>query len=368
MTGILKMEDNYLYAFSQLYKWFGPVRLRQLKAYFGSWSRAWRELNPCILKEFGWQKEAEDGEFWAKKRSVDPESYNWLKKANINFVSEEGEDYPVNLKGLPDPPAWLYFRGSFQPNDALALAVVGTRKMTSYGQRVVENLVPDLVRHGITIVSGLAFGVDSLAHEVALASGGRTLAVLASGVDQITPTTQTSLAEKIITLGRGAVISEFPLKTSPQPFHFPIRNRLISGLSLGVIIVEAAQKSGSLITAGCALEQGREVFCVPGSIFSPYSVGTHKLIQEGAKLVKNVEDILDELNLEITSSQVTAKNTLPETGEEATILNLLSGDPLLLDEIIRLSGLTTASVCASLTVLEMKGMVKNVGSNQFCRV
>jgi len=364
----LNPELPYYYAFSHLFEFIGPRRLRLLKARYGSLKESWERLTAEDLLHLGLGPEKQ-GLFWLKKRKVLLTSWAKLANLGIRFLSEEDPAFPYNLLPLDDRPAWLYVRGDLRPADSLSLAVVGSRKMTNYGRLVIDTLVPELVRYGVTIVSGLAFGVDSWAHQVALNSGGRTLAVLASGVDNITPRSQTPLAERLIRGGQGAILSEFPLGTSPQPFYFPIRNRLLSGLSLGVLVVEAAQKSGSLLTAGHALDQGREVFVVPGSVFSLQSEGANRLLKEGAKLVTRASDILEELEIFGRRRQEEAKQKWPLASEEEKALwSLLTREPLPLDEVIRQSGLSVSQVNAALTVMEMKGMVKSVAGTQFCRI
>ena len=239
---------------------------------------------------------------------------------------------------------------------------MGTRKYSSYGQQAVEYIVKDLVRNNLTIVSGLALGIDALAHQAALAAGGKTVAVLGSGLDKqnIYPSQNRYLVNKIMETG-GSVISEFPLGTPPLRYNFPQRNRLISGLSLGTLIIEAGEKSGALITAAYALEQNREVFAVPGSIHSLVSAGPNKLIKEGARVVTSASDIIETLNLTQATAYISAKKIMPEGENEKKIASLLSFEPIHIDELVRASGLDTAAANSTLVIMEMKGMIKNLG-------
>jgi DNA processing protein len=232
-----------------------------------------------------------------------------------------------------------------------------------YGRQVTEEIVTDLARNSITIVSGLARGIDSVAHKAALEAGGRTIAVFACGLDTVYPAENADLAKWIIR--NGAIVSEYPLGTRPRPDNFPRRNRIMSGLSLGVLVIEAGESSGAIITANMALEQNREVFAIPGSILSPVSKGTNHLIQEGAKLVGDYTDILEELNLMAVAQQIEMKELLPESDTEANLLKRLGAEPTHIDEICRLSGLPISTVSSTLAMMELKGMVKQVGAMNY---
>jgi len=344
----------------------GPVHFQQLLKYFGSAEGAWNATVSDFQQLQFSEKLIEN--FLRTRRNLDLRTtMEHLNKLDVRVLTISSPDYPLLLKKIYDPPSVLYMRGQIIKEDELAIAIVGSRRMTQYGKEVTENLVQNLVAHGLTIVSGLAFGVDVASHQAALDAGGRVLAVLASGVDIITPTSNTFLAERILKEDRGAIISEHPLGTQPLRHFFPVRNRLISGLSLGTVVVEAAEKSGTFHTARAALEQGREVFAVPGSIFSPLSMGTHNLIKTGAKLVNSVEDILEELNLEDRGQKIEAREIVPETPEEEKILKVLGNDELHVDAIIQKSGFPTATVTSTLTMMEMKGKVKSLG-NQVYRI
>jgi DNA processing protein len=344
----------------------GPVHFNQLLKYFGDVEMAWN-ASVSDLKTLNFSEKLIHNFLQTRKNLVLESIMKQLNKLGVKVLTISSSDYPPLLKQIYDPPPVLYVRGRIIKEDELAIAVVGSRRMTRYGQEVTENLVQNLVAHGLTIVSGLAFGVDIASHQAALDAGGRVIAVLASGVDIITPTSNTFLAERILKEGRGAIISEHPLGTTPLKHFFPVRNRIISGLALGTLVVEATEKSGTAHTARAALEQGREVFAVPGSIFSPLSIGTHNLIKSGAKLVNSVEDILEELQLEAKSSKLKAREVVPETPEEDKILKILGNDEVHVDQIIQKSKLPTAVVTSTLTMMEMKGKVRNLG-NQVYRV
>ncbi|MFC1979532.1 DNA-processing protein DprA [Chloroflexota bacterium] len=239
-------------------------------------------------------------------------------------------------------------------------ALVGTRRATAYGRQVTEEIVADLAQSKIAIVSGLAKGIDSIAHRVALESGGRSIAVLAGGLDTVYPSENTNLARSIIQ--QGALISEYPLGTRPKPDNFPRRNRIMSGLSLGVLVIEADETSGAMITARLALEQNREVFAIPGSILSPVSRGANHLIQEGAKLVRDYTDILEELNLMTVARQMELTEVIPSSDTETLLLKQLSTEPAHIDEVCRSSGLPISTVSSTLAMMELKGLVKQMGT------
>jgi DNA processing protein len=257
----------------------------------------------------------------------------------------------------------LYIRGKLLPKDDAYLAVVGTRKPTTYGRQVTEEIVADLVRSKITIVSGLARGIDSIAHRTTLDNSGKTIAVFASGLDIVYPADNAKLAQAI--MEHGALISEYPLGVRPKADNFPQRNRIMSGLSLGVLVIEAGERSGALITAHQAVEQNRDVFAIPGSFLSPNSKGTNHLIQEGAKLVCNCNDILEELNLTTVVQQLEIKEFLPASEEESKVLKQLTSEPSHIDEICRRSGLATPEVSSTLAMLELKGIAKQVGNMNY---
>jgi len=294
------------------------------------------------------------------------EDLSLAQKNGVKIITFSDSDYPSLLRHIHDPPPVLYVRGKVH-GDSLNIAIVGSRNPTSYGRTVTERLSGDLAQRGFTVVSGMARGIDAAAHIGALATEGKTVAVLGSGMGTIYPAENKSLFYRIAE--SGAVISEFPFLTPPEAHNFPVRNRIISGLSLGTVIVEATHRSGSLITARLAAEQGREVFAVPGSITSFKSMGTHRLIKQGAKLVEHVEDILEELNLDqpIPSIDTKEKPAIPLTPEEKKILNELSPYPIHIDKLVRNLSLSAAQVSSLLLQLELKGLVTQSPGKLFTR-
>jgi DNA processing protein len=290
-----------------------------------------------------------------------------MKESGINVYTIHDSEYPENLKNIYDPPPVLYVKGGIKEEDGLAIGIVGSRKATDYGLKAAERIAYRLAEVGITIVSGMALGIDSAAHRGALHAKGRTIAVCGCGLKYTYPVSNYNLGVEIA--GNGAMVSEYPFDTPANPYQFPARNRIISGMSLGVIIVEAGERSGSLITADYALEQGREVFAVPGNISSPNSIGTNALIKSGAKLVSSIEDILEELNLDVVfkdNNEAAAANNNEATEisiEESLVLKILKKKEAGKDEIAAVSGLPAGKVMAALTMLEIKGMIQQIGEN-----
>jgi DNA processing protein len=344
----------------------GPAKVQALLGYFGSLDRAWHATE-YQLHEIGFDNRAIQS-FLQVRSELNLEDY--LKKIedlHIQVLTWEDEDYPVSLREIPASPPVLFLRGQMEPVDQWSIAVVGTRRLSAYGRLMARDLVSGLAQNGITIVSGLARGIDGIAHKTALEQGGRTIAVLGCGIDKVYPPEHRELAHEIVN-GRGAILSDYPLGTDPDSKNFPARNRLISGLSLGVLVVEAGEKSGALITAKFAVEQDRDVFAVPGNINSPVSTGPNRLIQQGAKLVMRIEDILEELNLRMVAEKAAAQVVLPESPEEASLLTSLSSQPLHIDELGRLTGLPSSIVSSTLTLMELKGMVQQVGGMNYVRL
>jgi DNA processing protein len=359
-------EIAYWVAFSRIPR-IGSVRGGRLHAYFGSMKDAWL-AGPADLKASGLDQGTVTS-IVAERANIDPEAeMERLRKAGVQAYCWEDDEYPSLLKQVDDKPPVLYVRGDLTPEDEWAVAVVGTRRATPYGRQAAEHFSIDLARYGITVVSGLARGVDAVAHRSAMAAGGRTIAVLACGLDIVYPPEHTKLAVEITQ--HGALVSDYPLGTQPRAEFFPRRNRILSALSLGVLVVEGDEDSGSLITARNALDQNREVFAVPGSIYAPTHRGANKLIQKGeAKLVSRTEDILEELNLTMTtaSQQIELREVAPDDPMEARLLRVLSHQPSHIDEVQRASGLPIASVSSALALLELKGMVRQVGPMSFVR-
>jgi len=280
-------------------------------------------------------------------------------------------EYPAELEEIPDAPDVLYCRGTLQPADRLAVAVVGSRRCTSYGRQQTERLAAGLAKAGVTIVSGLARGIDGIAHRAAIEAGGRTLAVMATGLASVYPPEHADLADEVV--AHGAVLSEFPLDQAPVPGLFPQRNRIISGLSLGVVIVEAARRSGALHTARHAMEQGREVFAVPGRIDSPASEGCHDLLRDGVTLVRGVDDILDELGpvaQPVPTEQgddIHVPRELSLSDQEREVLGHVTVEPRHIDEVLRSSPIEPSRTLATVTVLEMKRLIQRLPGGYLVR-
>jgi len=286
-----------------------------------------------------------------------------LQQAGVQVVTWPDDAYPPNLRQAYNAPPVLYLRGSLETRDEWAVAVVGTRRASVYGKEAARMVCAGLAQAGVTVVSGMAQGIDTVAHRACLDAGGRTIAVLGCGVDVVYPAQNARLAGEIVE--RGALISEYALGTQPDSRNFPPRNRIISGLTLGTVVVEGDMGSGALITAGFALEQGRDVFAVPGNIFARASRGTNHLIQQGAKLVTQVGDVLEELNLTMVSEQAQARTVIPENKTEAVLLERLSAEPIHVDALGRAVDLPIAQVTSTLALMELKGMVRQVGGMSY---
>lgn len=339
----------------------GLIRFKVLVENFKSVREVWESsdkllkqiLDPAVFEKFN-----------KFRQSVDPEKVLAdIYRKDIKILTLLDKTYPEKLKEIFDPPPVLYIKGELKPEDNLALAVVGTRRITNYGREVTEILVRELASSGLTIVSGLARGVDSLAHKTALEVGSRTIAVLGCGVDIVYPAQNVLLAKEIVK--NGALVSEYPPGTQPIPGHFPARNRIISGLSLGTLVTEADEKSGSLITASQALEQNREVFAVPGPIYSQLSKGPSGLIKQGAKLVTTATDILEELNIEQKQKAEKVKQIIPDNIEEETIIKLLVDEPKHIDELLRESKFSSNKLNGLLVTMELKGKISCQGNGSY---
>jgi len=291
--------------------------------------------------------------------------FKYLKKHHINVIPVWDPGYPEILKKIYDPPSVLFIAGTINKQDDQSLAVVGTRDPSVYGRNVTEMITKELIRNGFTIISGLARGVDTMAHQTAIKNGGRTIAVLGSGMDILYPPENKRLANQISKAG--AVISEYPLGTIPDPGNFPRRNRIVSGLSLGVLVTEAGQKSGALLTAYEALEQNREVFAIPGQITSQNSLGTNRLIKEGAKLVQNADDILHELDSKIKVKKKDMEPPPDLNEKEKEIYGFLSTDPLHIDQLAIECNRSTSEVLAVLLTLELMGVVRQMSGKMFIK-
>jgi len=352
------MSDiRYWVGFSRI-PYIGAVRVKRLLAYFGDLAVAW-QADPASLRAAGLPKDALERLLYLRQRIDLDDELARIERVGARALTWESPDYPALLQNIDQPPPVLYVRGDLRPDDRWAVAVVGTRSPSAYGKDVAQRIAGGLASNGITVVSGLAYGIDGVAHRAALEAGGRSLAVLGSGVDQVYPERHRDLAAAIV--ASGALISDYAIGIKPEASNFPPRNRIISGLSLGTLVVEAGVKSGALITLQFALEQGRETFAVPGNVYNQVSAGTNAAIQRGeAKLVTRVEDILEELNLTMVAQQSEVREIVPESATEQALLACLSSEPLQLDELVRTAGLPTATVSSTLVMMELKGMVRRV--------
>jgi DNA processing protein len=354
-------EAAYWAAFANV-RHIGPARIARLLSRFQTLSDAWRAsqdslrlvLEPRALAELA-----------AARRVVEPERHlEELRRRGIRILHVEHREYPRLLTEASGRPTVLYIRGQLVPGDDRSVGIVGTRRSTTYGKNVTERIAEELAVAAVTVVSGLARGIDAVAHHIALESGGRTVAVLGSGVDVIYPAEHRRLVERI--LENGAVISEQPPGAKPDAPNFPARNRIISGMSLGVVVIEAPARSGALITANFAADQGREVFVVPGNVGNATSAGTNQLLRDGARVVRDGADILEDLGL---GSRLPAQLSLqlPASPEEALVLRCLDGEPLHIDEIADAANLSSREAAEILLMMELKGMARNCGAQYYVR-
>jgi DNA processing protein len=359
------MEEKLYWVGFNLVRGVGAVRLRGLVGHFGSIEAAWNApLDELRAAGLG-PKTA--SRLQAVRSGVDLQAiWRRLESLGIRVLTSEDEAYPARLKEIEQPPPLLYVRGEWLPDDQFAVAIVGTRRITPYGRQVTEQLAAQLAGSGVTIVSGLARGVDAVAHAAALDAGGRTAAILGSGVDRIYPPENRGLAERM--LKHGALLSDYPLGTPPESSNFPPRNRIISGLTMATVVVEAGDSSGALITAEFAAEQGRDVFSVPGSILAPQSRGTNRLIQNGALPLLEPQDILQALDLRLIGQQKAARRALPADAIERELINALGSEPVHVDELRNQTGLPVEKVSAALVMMELKGLVRQVGGMQYVAV
>ena len=364
---VMNEQALYFHAFNLFYERIGPARFKKLLGYFGSLEKAWKESGVSDFVAAGLEEDLAR-EIATRRPQIDlTKEMAQMARENIEIITILDENYPKLLKEIYDPPYIMYLKGVLKPEeDEFSLAIVGTRRLSPYGYQATEKIAYDLAQTGITIVSGLAQGIDTLAHLGAVKQKKRTIAVLGSslGKDDIFPPVNRKLAEMIIQEG-GAILSEYPLGAPALPHHFPFRNRIVSGISLGVLVIEAPEKSGALLTARHALEQNREVFALPGSIFSQNSLGPNNLIKMGAKLVTGAQDILEELNLKNLVQNIETRQILADTKEEQLILDVLSHEPLPIDKIGELTKLETSLINSTLSLMEMKGKVRNSGGAQY---
>ena len=358
-------ELKYWIAFSRIRR-VGRARVAMLEGHFGALSEAWG-ASSVQLTEAGLDRRtaANAARSWNK---VDPDAeLERVHKAGVTALTWHDAQYPPRLKEIYDKPPLLYVKGEILPEDERAVAVVGTRRPTAYGREATRQVTSELANNGLTIVSGLAKGVDGVAHRAALDAGARTIAVMGSGLDVMYPREHAELARRISE--GGAVVSEFALGTRPDSQNFPRRNRIISGMSLGTLVTEAPETSGALLTARHALEQDREVFCIPGSILSEMSRGGNRLVRDSAaKLVTRAEDVIEELNLSTVEYQIELAAFFPEDEAQAAVLKYVTFDPIHIDEIIRNSSLASSTVSGALTMMELRGMIRQVGGMNYVRL
>lgn len=359
-------ERDYWLGFN-IFPGIGSKRFFHLLAFFGSAKKAWlakeKELNKTSLPE------KIIGSFLDFRGQIDlSNEIVKLQKRRIRFLILQDDEYPKNLKKIPSPPPVIYIKGRLLPEDEFSIAVIGSRKITPYGREVAEKMTAGLAGYNYTIVSGLARGIDAVAHRTALACKARTIAVLGSGLDNIYPPEHRNLAEKICAADSGALISELGLGVKSLPGHFPLRNRIISGLALGVVVCEAALESGTKITSQYCLKQGRKLFAVPGPITSSLSEGPLDLIKKGANLAASAEDVVKVIGRKnyFRPGKARLKQTINFSHpDEEKIFQLLLEGGKHIDEIVKKAGFTSSQALSYLTALELQGMVKNIGQGNY---
>lgn len=341
----------------------GPAKIRILLDQFGSMEGAWHAPE----RDLGHALDTRTlREFLSVRHSVDvADLWRRVTSNGVRVTCWTDMDYPSLLREIPAPPPLLYYRGHIAETDSTAVAIVGTRRVTAYGREMTHRIAYDLARAGITIVSGLALGVDGVAHRAALEAGGRTIAVLGSGIDVIYPGSHRDLARRITE--QGAVVTDYPPGTKPDRFNFPPRNRIISGLSRGVVVIEAPERSGALITVDFAAEQGRDAFAVPGPVHSPASAGCLRILREGATLVRSAEDILEDLHLRNTPAEPPAQAPLLLSDSEQRLLSVMTSQPQHIDDIAATLSRSISDVSGELMMLELQGAVRNSGSGFYAR-
>ncbi|MDQ3044524.1 MAG: DNA-processing protein DprA [Chloroflexota bacterium] len=347
-----------------LVPYIGPHRIGRLISHFGGLDRAWR-ASPRDLSAILDERSIESLVKTRSSLDLDAEMER-LERSRVEVITIPESRYPRLLAQIPAPPPVLYVRGTLLPEDDVAVAIVGTRRFTSYGREVTSRIAAELAEFGVTIVSGLARGIDGFAHQSALRAGGRTLAVLGSGVNVIYPPEHRKLAEEIVE--RGALVSDYPPDRKPDAPNFPARNRLISGLSLGVIVTEAPGRSGALITTDFAADQGREVFIVPGSVLSGASEGCNRLLRDGARPVTSAADVLEDLRLGERRADIPKQQSLALDDDERRILALLTADPQHIDEVAAGANLPIAKAAALLLTMELNNLVRNSGAQHYTRL
>lgn len=355
-------DARFWVGFSQA-KFIGPTRIARLLERFGDLGTAWaapsHELRTVL------DARALDGVLCARRDLDLDREMDRYDRLGVHVLTLADDAYPRLLREIPAPPPVLYLRGQLSDGDDRSVGIVGTRRFTPYGRDVTATLADDLAAGGVTVVSGLARGIDSVAHQAALQAGGRTIAVLGCGPDVIYPPEHRNLAERIVE--QGVLVSEYPPGRPPDAQNFPARNRIISGLSLGVIVIEAPERSGALITADFAADQGRDVFVVPGSVLSAASAGTNRLLRDGARPVRSAADVLEDLGLDAAPDAAPVQRELPLSDAERRLLAVLTREPQHIDEVAALADLPINEASAYLTMLELHGAVRNAGSLHYAR-
>jgi DNA processing protein len=355
-------ERAYWVAFHHV-PYIGPARLRRLVDHFGALEIAWKASEPALRRCL---EERPLQELLKTRHALDlTANMASLERDGVRITTPVDVSYPALLQEIGAPPPVLYYRGELLETDRMAVAIVGTRRVTSYGRDMASRIAGDLARAGVTIVSGLARGVDGVAHQAALDAGGRTIAVLGSGVNRIYPPEHRNLARRIAE--QGAIVSDYLPDTPPDGVNFPPRNRIISGLSLGVVVIEAPDRSGALITVDFAADHGRDVFAVPGPATATNSAGCNRIIREGARLVRNAEDVLEDLQIARRHEAVAIQQALPMNEEDRRLLAVLSSAPQHIDDLAALSDSPVAAVSARLMTLELQGLVRNAGAQHYTR-
>ena len=348
-----------------LVKGIGSVRLKALLDAFGDVRTAWH-ASPDALRGAGLNVKLVDHLIKARDSVSLERVWESIQDQGITVITWDDENYSQRLREIPQSTPVLYIRGTITPEDDWAVAVVGTRRVTAYGRQIAERISATLARAGVTVISGLARGIDGVSHKAALEAGGRTIAVLGCGVDRIYPPEHRKLADQI--MENGALVSDYVPGTLPEASNFPPRNRIVAGLSMATVVVEADRKSGALITAEFAAEQGREVFAVPGSVLAPQSRGTNRLIQDGAIPLLDPQEILDVLDLTRVTEHRAARMVLPSNATEALLYDILSHEPKHVDEIRAQTELPIEQVTSTLALMELKGMVRQMGGMRFTAV
>jgi DNA processing protein len=360
------MKDKDFLVAIYSYVGFGPRRTSLLKEYFGTYKDVWNANKGSLIK-VGLSEKIVNGFLKHRDKFDIKNYYSNLKRLSINFLTINDRLYPSNLKQIDNAPLVIYYKGEIKCLGSEVVAIVGSRQMTSYGRQVTKRFSSELSELGVVIVSGLARGIDSVAHRSCLNARGKTAAVLGCGLGRVYPLRNTELAREIIRKG-GVLLSEYPTDYPVLPVNFVNRNRIISGLAKVVLVVEGARKSGTLLTASAAAHQGKEVFAVPGQITSPSSQAPHFLIKNGVKIAFSPRDIIRELDLTFKIDEKKSNNSLPISRKEKVLLTILKDKSLDLDSIVKISCLKVSDVTAALTIMEIKGLVKNIGKERYKKI